>query len=254
MLDERTRRLINHVGSKALWSFERTITTHSRVPDGPLPDRASFGWLALLEGATPSIRRELDAILAHRDLLPDFHEISPEQRSITSDDRWKTFFLYGFGKRSDANCARCPVTAAILASIPGITTAFFSILAPGKHVPRHRGVYKGLLRAHLGVKVPHPDRCRMEIEGNTVRWREGEAIVFDDTFQHEVWNDSDEDRVVLLVDVLRPLPTSIHLLNRALVAAVAASPYVTVGEKNERAWEERFARALGATKMAEKAA
>jgi ornithine lipid ester-linked acyl 2-hydroxylase len=245
MLHERTRRFINHVGSKALWSFERTMATHSMVADRALPERASFPWLSRLEDATASIRRELDAILAHRHLLPAFHEISPDQRSITSDDGWKTFFLYGFGKRSAANCARCPVTAATLAWIPGITTAFFSILAPGKHVPRHRGIYKGLLRAHLGVKVPKPDRCRMEIDGNTVRWREGEAIVFDDTFQHEVWNDSDEDRVVLLVDVLRPLPTSIHLLNRALVAAVAASPYVTVGAANEHAWEERFAHALG---------
>lgn len=241
---EHKRRFIKDTGSRALWSFERTIARHSRVPDAPLPDRRSFPWLDALERATPAIQRELDALLVHRDLLPDLHAISPDQRSITSDDRWKTFFLYGFGKRSAANCMRCPITAAALSRVPGLVTAFFSILAPGKHVPRHRGVYKGLLRAHLGLKVPRPDACRMAIDGRTVRWREGEAFVFDDTYEHEVWNDGDEDRVVLLLDFFRPLPAPIQLLNRALVAAVAASPYVTDGEKNERAWEERFERAL----------
>lgn len=241
---ERKRRFIKDTGSRALWSFERTIARHSRVPEGPLPERRWFPWLDALERATPSIQRELDSLLVHRHLLPDFHAISPDQRSITSDDRWKTFFLYGFGKRSAANCLRCPITAAALSRVPGLVTAFFSILAPGKHVPRHRGVYKGLLRAHVGLKVPRPDACRMVIDRRTVRWREGEAFVFDDTYEHEVWNDGDEDRVVLLLDFFRPLPAPVQLLNRALVAAVAASPYVTDGEKNERAWEERFAHAL----------
>jgi beta-hydroxylase len=80
-----------------------------------------------------------------------------------------------------------------------------------------------------------------------VSWREGEAFVFDDTYEHEVWNDGAEDRVVLLLDFERPLPAPMKLLNRALLAAVAASPYVTDGEKNERAWEERFERALNLT-------
>src|SRR6185295_12664404 len=154
--------------------------------DEPLVDRRFFPWLADLEAATPGIQRELDALLVHREHLPNLHEISPDQCSITNDDRWKSYFLYGFGKRSEANCVRCPITAAVLGRIPNLVTAFFSILAPGKHVPRHRGVYKGLLRTHLGVKVPEPDRCRIEIGGHTVRWREGEAFVFDDAYDHEV--------------------------------------------------------------------
>jgi beta-hydroxylase len=197
-----------------------------------------------LERATPGIRRELDALLVHREHLPNLHEISPDQCSITSDDRWKSYFLYGFGKRSVANCIRCPITAAALSRIPNLVTAFFSILAPGKHVPRHRGVYKGLIRTHLGVKVPEPDRCRMEIGGQTMRWREGEAVTFDDAYEHEVWHEGTEDRVVLLIDVMRPLPRHVHLLNRALLAAVAASPYVTDGAKNQAEWERRFERLL----------
>jgi len=245
---EKKRSVIKNVGSKALWSFERTIAAHSTIGDHALVDRAHFPWVADLERATPDIRRELDALLAHRDHLPDFQMISRDQRSITNDDRWKTYFFYGFGKRSDPNCARCPATAAALARIPGIMTAFYSILAPGKHIPRHRGVYKGLVRAHLGLKVPEPERCHMTIDGKTVRWREGEAFLFDDTYQHEVWNDGGEDRVVLLLDVLRPLTTPAQLLNRALISAVSLSPYVTDGEKNQRAWERRFEELLAAAK------
>jgi ornithine lipid ester-linked acyl 2-hydroxylase len=242
---ERRRQWIKDFGCKALWSFERTIAAHSQIGDDALPDRRCFPWIADLERHAPSMRRELDALLVHRDALPSFHEISPDQRSITSDDRWKTYFLHAFGKRSRNNCIRCPITAAVLSRIPNITTAFFSILAPGKHIPKHRGVYKGLVRAHLGLKVPERSaECRMEIAGQTVNWREGEAFVFDDTYEHEVWNESAGERVVLLIDVLRPLPTSIQLLNRALIRAVAASPYVTDGEKNELEWERKFDRAM----------
>ena len=75
----------------------------------------------------------------------------------------------------------------------------------------------------------------------TMSWRSGKAFVFDDTYQHEVWNDTEEERVVLLLDVFRPLPKPLALLNKALVRAVAASPYVTDGVKNARDWERRFA-------------
>jgi beta-hydroxylase len=240
----KRRSLIKNLGSKALWSFERSIAAQSKVGTEPLLARGSFPWLEQLERATPAIRQELDQLLAHREHLPNFHEISADQVSITNDDKWKTYFLYGFGKRSQANCARCPATAAALSRIADLKTAFFSILAPRKHVPRHRGVYKGLVRAHLGLRVPEPDRCRMEIGGQTVRWGEGSAFVFDDTYQHEVWNDGDEDRVVLLLDVVRPLAMPADLLNRALIRAVALSPYVTDGERNQYAWEARFEKAL----------
>jgi aspartyl/asparaginyl beta-hydroxylase (cupin superfamily) len=240
------RKLILEVGAKLLWKFERTMETYSRVGQAPVFALERFPWVPALARESPSIRRELDALLEHREKLPNFQDISPDQRVITEDDGWKTFFLYGFGTRSEPNCARCPCTARALERVPGLVTAFFSILAPGKHIPDHRGVYKGLVRAHLGLKVPEPgDRCRMEIEGSTLHWREGEVLVFDDTFRHEVWNDTDGERVVLLLDVLRPLPVPLALLNRALVRAVAATPYVTDGVRNERAWEKQFARALG---------
>jgi beta-hydroxylase len=242
---ERHARIIKDVGSKMLWSFESKIARRSLVGDRAMHDAGSFPWLALLEARARAMRDELDAILEHRALLPALHEISPDQRSITSDDRWKAFFLYGFGERSEDNCVRCPITARAIEQVPGLVTAFFSILSPGKHIPRHRGVYKGLLRVHLALKVPpNASRCRMDLDGTTIVWREGHAFVFDDTYPHEVWNECDEERVVLILDFYRPLPRALATLNRALVRAVAASPFVTIAAANERDWERRFAEAL----------
>jgi hypothetical protein len=74
-------------------------------------------------------------VLSFRDRIPAFHTISKDQRSITSDDRWRTYFFFGMGYKAEKNCARCPETTRMLEEIPGMRTAFFSILEPGKHIP-----------------------------------------------------------------------------------------------------------------------
>src|SRR5262249_60081272 len=85
--------------------------------------------------------------------------------------------------RSEKNCRRCPATAAALAAVPGLQSALFSIIDPGYRIPAHRGVTKGIIRAHLGLKVPADrDRCFMRVGDQRVTWREGECVVFDDSF------------------------------------------------------------------------
>ncbi|MGC6727993.1 aspartyl/asparaginyl beta-hydroxylase domain-containing protein, partial [Escherichia coli] len=90
--------------------------------------------------------------------------------------------------RVDENLARCPHTSQLIEQIPGLNSAIFSILAPGTHIPAHRGVTKGLITCHLGLVVPRDGDVRMRIGNRTVRWAEGETLVFDDTYDHEVWN------------------------------------------------------------------
>ncbi len=110
----------------------------------------------------------------------------------------------------------CPRTAALMREIPGMTTAMFSILSPRKHILDHRGPYKGVLRYHLGLIVPEDaEACRIRVGEDIRHWEEGKSMIFDDTFNHEVWNDTDETRVVLFVDVLRPLPFPESAINRA---------------------------------------
>ena len=156
-------------------------------------------------------------MLAHRDALPNFQDISVDQYQLTDDDRWKTFFFYGYGFRSDANCARCPETTRLIEAIPGMETAMFSILAPGKHIPPHDGPYKGVLRYHLGLIGARGPGGAAAASGWVPRrrgWREGESLVFDDTYEHEVWNETDETRVVLFLDVVRPLRQPMRVVER----------------------------------------
>jgi beta-hydroxylase len=231
----------NHVGARALHSTERLILRSSLVPTTPFLDPALFDWVPRVEAGFESIREELDALLARRDDLPNFQDISVDQASITDDDRWKTFFFFGYGFRSESNCARCPRTASVLESIPGATTAFFSILSPHKEIGLHRGPWRGVLRYHLAVKVPEPASASgIEVGGQTAHWEEGRSVVFDDGFEHRAWNGSDGTRVVLFVDFVRPLRAPADQVNRALIGAIGHSPYVRDARNRHEAWERRF--------------
>jgi aspartyl/asparaginyl beta-hydroxylase (cupin superfamily) len=175
-------------------------------------DPAMFAWTPRIEALWPTIRAELDQLLNERDRLPGFEQISRRQRRIATGG-WKVFFFNVYGREVRASAQLCPATAAVLRTIPGLRTAMFSILKPWARIPPHSGHNRGVLRYHLGLRVPHQDRCGIRVKDSKRQWAEGKSLVFDDTFEHEVWNDSDEDRVVLFVDILRPLPWPLHLLN-----------------------------------------
>ena len=190
-------------------------------------DVADFPWVAELESKWPVIRQELDQLLRCRDQIPNFQDISQDQAILTEGEQWKTFFFHAYGHRADENCACCPQTARLLEGIPGMKTAMFSILAPGKHIPEHRGPYKGVLRYHLGLIVPEPALCRIRVGNDIRRWEEGKSLVFDDSHPHEVWNDSTMHRTVLFVDFLRPLWFPLSLLNRIMVWKISSTPFIT---------------------------
>ncbi len=241
------------VGEWLLDRCDRLVARASLIGDPQVFDLATVGqkwfpWHRNLEAEWTVIRSELDQILEHRDALANFQDISTDQAAITDDDRWKTYFLYGFGFRSDANCARCPQTARLVASVPGMKTAMFSILAPGKHIPDHCGPYKGVVRYHLGIKVPRDrENCRIRIGGEFATWGEGESLCFDDTYEHEVWNDTDEERVVLFLDVVRPMRWPMRAVNAFILRAIAISPFVADAKRRHREWEDRFQRTVAGT-------
>lgn len=146
------------------------------------------------------IRREFDAL--PEDVLDPWHD-----RHLYDAEGWKAFGLYAFGWRIDENCARCPGTARLVETIPGLQTAGFSRLAPRAHIRPHRGLDRGVLRCHLGLHVP--DDCELRVGDETRSWREGEWLVFDDTDEHEAWNQGETARVVLLLDFKRE-PGAFH--------------------------------------------
>ena len=214
-------------------SFERAIGFTSSG-NAVFFDPAEFSWTRRLAAQWLSIRTELDQLLLNRAAIPNFQDISEDQRALTEGDDWKTFFLYAYGHRIDANCRRCPVTDELLRTIPGMKTAMFSILAPRKRIPEHRGPYKGVLRYHLALAVPEDAaNCRIRVGSEIRTWAEGEALIFDDSHLHQVWNDTDEERVVLFVDFARPLPFPLSLLNRLIIRRIAGTDFVT--EAVERA-------------------
>lgn len=238
------RRIIKGVGKGLLrGGVDRLISRQSRIPDAPVLDSSHFPWGSQLQQRWPEIREELDSLLGHREALPGFQDISPDQYRISPDSKWKTFVLYGFGERMALGDELCPRTMAALEGIPGLTTAFFSILAPGKHIPRHRGVTKGLVRCHLALKVPREaHRCVIEVDDVQCTWREGELLFFDDTYPHEVWNDTDEERVVLFIDFERPMRRLGRATFMGFMALMRRTGYVRDARRNQRAWEEEYRR------------
>ncbi len=238
---ERTVELTITMGERILAPIERFIGKRSLVGNATFFPENRFPWIEHVERNWLTIREELEAVMADRDALPNFQDISKDQIEITDDDRWKTLFLYGYGFKAKLATELCPNTAALMEQIPGMTTAMFSILSPRKHILDHRGPYKGVLRYHLGLIVPEQAaQCRIRVGDDIRHWEEGKSLIFDDTFNHEVWNDTDDTRVVLFVDVLRPLPAPWSTINNLIVKAIGYSPFVLDAKRNNEAWEKRF--------------
>ena len=244
-IQKKKRKLVKDAGGKILWGLESIIDRYSLVPTTPLLDPCRFQWTKRLERNWRTIRRELEQVLAYNEIMPNFQDISKDQMSISDDNNWKTYFFYGFGYKAEENCARCPETTRLIEEIPGMITAFFSILKPGKHIPEHRGVFKGILRYHLGLKVPESRKnCWFRIDNSMTHWEEVKSLLFDVTYRHEVKNETGETRVVLLIDVVRPLRFPGSWLNHALISLVRHSGYVQDARKNQEMWERKFKKYL----------
>jgi aspartate beta-hydroxylase len=174
-----------------------------------------------------AIRNEASMIARELGKIPRFHEIMPEQAAISANDGrdWRMFIMRAYGVDFIANLERCPVLASIVAASPDVLSASFSILESGKHVPAHRGPFRGILRGYLVLSMPRRDdglaAAVLKVDGVEFRLEEGEFMLWDDTFEHEVWNEGDEVRIVLLLDIRRRgLPWDLRVMSKAIVALV----------------------------------
>jgi len=181
-------------------------------------------WVKTLEGACATIQEELHALM-ERQSIPDWESISDDP-SVQIGQDWKTFVLFLYGEKMKKNCEACPKTTTIIESIPIIKTAWFSILEAGREIPPHYGPYNGVLRYHLGLYVPQPDKCGIEVGGSTRHWEEGKSLLFDDTHLHWVWNYSNEKRAILFVDIVRPLPFPYNWVNQLVIGMGRRMPFV----------------------------
>jgi aspartate beta-hydroxylase len=170
-----------------------------------------------------------EALELRRDLakVPRFHEVMKEQADISANDGrdWRMFIMRAYGVDVPQNLVRCPTVASLIDDRPEVMSCVLSFLAPGKHVPKHRGPFRGILRFHLMLTMPRtPDgdvAAVLEIDGKPYRLSDGDCLLWDDTFPHEVWNNSNEVRIALLLDVWRrEMPADMELLSRLVVGAV----------------------------------
>lgn len=226
---------------------------------GLVPRRATFDRdyaddypaLRALEAGYPYIRDECEQLLGIRERMVDVAALAG---SYTSGGvhviRWKSF-MFKSGEFIEENCRLAPRTTALLRQIPGLYTAFFSVLEPGQYIAPHWGYWKGFARYHLGVVVPNDnvdERCWIRInrdpevnrarareridEGERYCWHEGEGVMFDDTFLHDACNDASEVRVVLFLDIRRRMPVPLDLLNAAILEVAHRLPAVARVRRN----------------------
>ena len=164
----------------------------------PVYDPSEFSW-------APDIAREFDAV--RRELLEysAASDLETQPQNLTDSGRWNVLYFSVGGERVEATRHACPRTSAIIDSIPGAGQAgqvYRLVLRGGTHIGKHFGPTRTKLRSHLGLVVP--DGARIRIGEETHEWQEGELLIFDDSFEHEVWNDSSNERVVLIVDFWHP--------------------------------------------------
>ncbi len=137
---------------------------------------------------------------------------------------WKRFYLTWYGKDVPSAIEKCPQTLALIRQIPGIKAAMFASLPPGATLQRHRDPYAGSLRYHLGLVTPNSSDCFIEVDGQHYHWKDGEAVMFDETYIHHAANRTDHQRVVLFCDIERPLWTApMRWLNRWFAHYVLAA-------------------------------
>jgi len=199
----------------------RQIPKFLYFPDLPAAtyfDRKLFAWYEILESRWTDVRDEMKAVLHEPDALAPFLGDHPPEAMKSylggiENPVWDAYFFYRHGDRFDAHHARCPLTSAALESLPTLVRirdhapeVCYSVLTPGTHILKHRGVTNTRLVTHLPLVIPQ--HCAINVGGEEKVWREGEVFSFDDTYEHEAWNRSDKTRVVMLMDVWNPYMTA----------------------------------------------
>jgi ornithine lipid ester-linked acyl 2-hydroxylase len=207
--------------------------------------------LVAFERRASEIRAEVMALLDDRERLTDIKALGGDYTAGGIHTiRWKAYMLKCF-RMVEGNASRCPRTAELVRTTPGVVNAFFSILEPRQYIRPHWGYYKGFVRYHLGLVIPEGGdgrRCWLRVNtdprDNAARelalvergvryvWQEGRGVVFDDTNLHDACNPTDEVRVVLWLDVVRRMPWPLAAWNSACLAAFGLSPFAARVRRN----------------------
>ncbi len=228
-------RLLRRYGGELRHTINRIVARFSRIPTTPVLSPNLFPWADELQERWTEIRDEVAAGLPSD--APSLTDLSPEHKGINADAGWSSVFLWGYGYQISDVCHRFPKTAKLVERIPGLLTAMISVHQPGTRLTPHRGVTKGMLTVHLPLIVPKDGgACRLRVDSHIENWREGKLFVFDDTYDHETWNETDSVRVNLMLHVRRPLRRPGLWLQNFFFWVVRRSAFVRDARGNVEAW------------------
>lgn len=201
--------------------FRRQLTSHSNL-------FAPYNVLAYSLSAVPNTPYlDVDVLPELKMLRDNWQLIRDEALQLQSGDHikasdsyndaafnsffkkgWTRFYVKWYGDTLPSAQQLCPQTAALVQSIPTIKAALFASLPPGGKLLLHRDPFAGSLRYHLGLSTPNSDDCYINVDGQFYSWRDGEAVLFDETYLHEAFNNTDQQRIILFCDIERPLKTA----------------------------------------------
>jgi aspartyl/asparaginyl beta-hydroxylase (cupin superfamily) len=204
------------LGEQRIYVAEPTFLTVPRLPAVPFFERGLTPWIERIEATTEEIAAEARQVIADDAAASGFVPYVDNPPGVPANQwaeldhspQWSAFFFLKHGARQEANLARCPRTAALLDAIPLISlagrapNAFFSLLKPRTRIPPHTGVTNARATVHLPLIVP--EGCGFRVASETRHWAPGTAWVFDDSIEHEAWNDSEQPRLILIFDVWNP--------------------------------------------------
>ncbi|MEX1024901.1 MAG: aspartyl/asparaginyl beta-hydroxylase domain-containing protein [Planctomycetota bacterium] len=211
-----------HLRGKVRLRVERQLTEHSglfaplnallylfsAVPKDPLLSARDFPELAVLRDNWETIRDEALAVYDAGKI--DYHAGQQDLAFVSFKKLgWKRFHMKWYGDFLPSALERAPRTTALLASIPNINSAAFTLLPPGGKLGKHRDPFASSLRYHLGLVCPAQPGCRIWVDGDEYSWKDGEDVVFDETYVHWAENTTDQPRLILFADITRPLRTRV---------------------------------------------
>jgi aspartyl/asparaginyl beta-hydroxylase (cupin superfamily) len=199
-------------GRQPIYLQQPTSFYFPGLPQKPWYEREDFSWVAELEAAAPAMRAEVERVIADDQGVEPYVQAEARRasrgHSLLDDARWSAFHLWKNGQRVEENVRRCPLLSKLLDALPipkiagRSPMALISILKPGTHIPPHHGMLNTRLICHIPLVVP--EGCHLRVGAETRTVVEGRAMIFDDSFEHEAWNDGGAVRAVLLFEIWRP--------------------------------------------------
>ncbi len=196
------RNLVNKLFAKAAGGDRRPrfFSTKTIFPEG-----------LAFEKRFAEIQNEIHHLTENR-VLTRYQDIDAKRSAEVSND-WRLYYIYFLKKTNEQAKKDCPVILDIVQRIPHAINATIALLEPGVELAPHCGPYAGMLRYHLGIRIPKNNPPSIRVDKEWYTWQEGKSIVLDDVFEHEVVNKSDETRIILMIDFLRPMNKLYHQLN-----------------------------------------